>query len=67
MAGPSASSMSRIVEAKYYEGKSTIGSILVAVHTRSRRDQDLARNVLTSVIATDIAATSEAPLPTARA
>jgi hypothetical protein len=55
------------IEAKYYEGKSTIGTILVAVHTRSRRDQDLARTVLTSVIATDITATSEAPLPTARA
>jgi hypothetical protein len=55
------------IEAKYYEGKSTIGSIRVAVHTRSRRDQELARTVLASVIATDITATSEAPLPSARA
>ena len=55
------------IEAKYYEGKSTIGSILVAVHTRSRRDRDLARAVLTSVIATDITTTTEAPLPNARA
>lgn len=55
------------IEAKYYEGKSTIGTILVAVHTRTRRDLDLAHEVLGSVIASDISATGEAPLPTARA
>lgn len=55
------------IEAKFYEGKSTIGSILVAVHTRTPRDKELARTVLASVIATDITATSEAALPNARA
>lgn len=55
------------IEAKFYDGKSTVGTILVAVHTRSKRDLALARGVLRSVIATDISATTEAPLPTARA
>lgn len=55
------------IEAKFYEGKSAIGSIIVAVHTRSTRDQDLARSVLDSVIASDVSSTTEAPLPIARA
>ncbi|MBX3231469.1 MAG: DUF3341 domain-containing protein [Labilithrix sp.] len=55
------------IEAKYYEGKSTIGSILVAVHIRSANDADVVRAVLDSVIATDIVTTSEAALPQARA
>lgn len=67
LAGALAGSAVPEIEAKFYDGKSTIGTILVAVHTRTTRDLELARTVLHAVIATDITATTEAPLPTARA
>lgn len=50
------------IEAKYYEGKSTNGTILVAVHTRTPADVQRAEATLTSVVATDVTSTSEAPV-----
>ena len=54
------------IEAKYYEGKSTLGTILVAVHARTARDLALGRSVLAGVVASDIVATTEAPIPVGR-
>jgi hypothetical protein len=51
------------IEAKFYEGKSRFGTILVAVHIRSSRDTKLVKHVLGGAIATNIHSTSEAPLP----
>jgi len=54
------------IEAKYYEGKSTLGTILVAVHARRAQDLEVARRALEGVVATDVVATSEAPIPVGR-
>lgn len=54
------------IEAKFYEGKAALGTILVAVHARTPRDVYLARSVLAGLVATDVVATSEAPLPVGR-
>lgn len=51
------------VRAKHYAGKVQRGSILVAVHVERRRDLRLAREILRSVAASDIASTTEAALP----
>lgn len=51
------------IEAKYYEGKTRVGSILVAVHAASRPEVRRARDVFRSVAASDVHAMSEAALP----
>lgn len=51
------------VEAKYYEGKTRIGTILVAVHAKSREEVRRARTVFRSVAASDVHAMAEAGLP----
>jgi hypothetical protein len=51
------------IEAKHYAGKTRKGSILVAAHTDNREEVRRAREVLRSVSASDVAATTEAPVP----
>jgi len=51
------------IEAKYYEGKTRVGSILVAVHTNGREEVRRARTVFRSVAATDVHSMPEAGLP----
>jgi hypothetical protein len=51
------------VQAKYYAGKVQRGSILVAVHADDRADVRRARDVMRSVMASDIASTTEAAIP----
>lgn len=51
------------IEAKHYEGKLRTGSILLGVHASSRRAAAQAREVLRSVAASDVTATSEAAVP----
>jgi hypothetical protein len=53
------------IEAKLYDGKSTLGTILVAVHTETKVAAHRAREVLRSVAATDVSATTEAAVPLA--
>lgn len=53
------------IQAKHYDGKSRLGSILVAVHVETSGGLKGAREVLRSVAATDVAATTEAPVPLA--
>jgi hypothetical protein len=48
------------IEARHYAGKVTRGSILVAVHAERRRDVARAREVFSSVAASDVTAASEA-------
>lgn len=51
------------IEAKHYEGKLSTGSILVGVHAGSRDAAARARQVLRSVAASDVTATTEAAIP----
>jgi hypothetical protein len=51
------------IEAKHYEGKVRIGTILVGVHANGREQVRRAREALRSVAASDVHATSEAALP----
>ena len=51
------------IEAKYYEGKTRVGSILVAVHANGREEVQRARTVFRSVAATDVHSMPEAGLP----
>jgi hypothetical protein len=51
------------VEAKHYEGKIRVGTILVGVHAEGRGDVRLAREVLRSVAASDVQSTTESTLP----
>lgn len=51
------------IEARAYAGKVRSGSILVAAHAGSRVAARRAREVLRSVAASDVSATSAAPLP----
>lgn len=53
------------IEAKHYDGKTRMGSILVAVHTETKVAAHRAREVLRSVAATDVTATTEAAVPLA--
>ena len=53
------------IEAKHYDGKTRLGSILVAVHTETKPAAHRAREVLRSVAATDVTATAEAAVPLA--
>jgi hypothetical protein len=53
------------IQAKHYDGKSRLGSILVAVHVETRDAMRRAREVLRSVAASDVAATTEAAVPLA--
>ncbi len=51
------------IEAKYYEGKTRVGTILVAVHATSREEVRRARTVFRSVAASDVRSMAEAGLP----
>lgn len=51
------------IEAKHYDGKTRLGSILVAVHAETSAHASRAREVLRSMAATDVTATSEAAVP----
>lgn len=51
------------IEAKYYEGKVLVGTILLGVHVTSRAEILRAQAVLDSVAASDVHTTSEAALP----
>jgi hypothetical protein len=51
------------IEAKAYEGKLRGGNILIAVHTESRDAQREARDVLKTLGAHDVSATTEAAVP----
>ena len=51
------------IEAKYYEGKTRVGTILVAVHASTREEVRRARTVFRSVAASDVHAMAEAGLP----
>jgi len=51
------------IEAKHYEGKIRVGTVLVGVHTEGRMNARLAREVLRSVAASDVRSTTEAALP----
>jgi hypothetical protein len=51
------------IVAKHYAGKVRTGSILVAVHVRNRDEARRAREVMRSVAATDVTATTEAAVP----
>lgn len=53
------------IEAKHYDGKARLGTILVAVHTETKDATFRARETLRSVAATDVTATTEAPVPLA--
>lgn len=53
------------IEAKVYDGKSRMGTILVAVHTGTTAAAHRARDVFRSVAATDVTATPEAAVPLA--
>jgi hypothetical protein len=56
------------IEAKHYEGKVTIGTILIGVHTDSRAEAKLARTIFRAVAASDVHTMTESTLPiTARA
>jgi len=51
------------IEAKHYEGKVTIGTILIGVHTKSSAETKLARQLLRAVAASDVHTMTEAALP----
>lgn len=51
------------IEAKLYDGKSRLGTILVAVHTETKAAAARARDVLRSVAATDVSSTTESKVP----
>ena len=51
------------IEARYYAGKTRVGSVLVGVHTRSGAEKRRAREVFRSVAASNVQAMSEAALP----
>ncbi len=51
------------IEAKYYEGKTRVGTILVAVHANGREEIRRARTVFRSVAASDVRAVTEAGVP----
>jgi hypothetical protein len=51
------------IEAKHYEGKIRVGTILVGVHAEGRDNVRLAREVLRSVAASDVQSTTESALP----
>lgn len=53
------------IEAKLYDGKSRLGTILVAVHAETKIASTRARDVLRSVAATDVSSTTESPVPLA--
>jgi len=51
------------IEARYYDGKTRVGSILVAVHANGREEVRRARTVFRSVAASEIRSVTEAALP----
>ena len=51
------------VQAKHYEGKVRVGTILIGVHTRSRDELRRARETLRDVAASDVHSMGEAALP----
>jgi len=51
------------IEAVHFDGKTTLGSILVAVHVDRPRDAAAARRVLDAFAATDVTQTTEAAVP----
>jgi len=51
------------IQAVHYEGKTRLGTILVAVHTESSAAAARAREVLRSVAASDVTASAEAAVP----
>jgi hypothetical protein len=51
------------IEAKHYDGKTRVGSILIGVHARSREEVARARAVLHDVAASEIHTAAEAALP----
>jgi hypothetical protein len=53
------------IQAKHYDGKTRLGTILVAVHTETKIAASRAREVLRSVAATDVTRTTEAAVPLA--
>ena len=53
------------IEAVHYDGKTRLGSILVAVHVETKAAAHRAREALRAVAATDVSATSEAAVPMA--
>lgn len=53
------------IQARHYDGKTRLGSILVAVHTETKSAASQARAVLKSVAASDVSSSSEASVPLA--
>lgn len=51
------------IEAKHYEGKVTIGTILIGIHTNSRSETKVARSILRAVAASDVHTMTESALP----